>query len=282
MISNKFETQKPQGFSLVEIAIVLVIIAILITAVGIPLATQIEQQRTVDTQKQLEQIKEALYGYAMANGRLPCPATDGVIFGVGSPSSNGAESFAVGGDMANGNCLSFTGYVPAVTLGFSSLDADKLLVDAWGLQQNRIRYAVRGLSIVSGTPAACSVLPNPFVNPITQTDGIKSINMSCLASTNAAINLLTINASSVNNIPAGCSQTALTTKAPFVLISLGKNAPTGGIGADEAANMLANTTTFVSHTPTATGSCAGEFDDIVTWGNLNTLFARMVQAGKLP
>jgi prepilin-type N-terminal cleavage/methylation domain-containing protein len=64
-----------RGFSLVEIAIVMVIIAILITAVGIPLATQVDQQRNVETQKQLEQIKEAIYGYAMANGRLPCPAT---------------------------------------------------------------------------------------------------------------------------------------------------------------------------------------------------------------
>ena len=27
---------------------------------------------------------------------------------------------------------------------------------------------------------------------------------------------------------------------------------------------------------------AGKFDDIVTWASLNTLFARMVQAGKLP
>jgi len=37
------------GFSLVEIAVVLVILAILISAVGIPLATQLDLQKTKDT-----------------------------------------------------------------------------------------------------------------------------------------------------------------------------------------------------------------------------------------
>ena len=57
---------------------------------------------------------------------------------------------------------------------------------------------------------------------------------------------------------------------------------TGGTGADEAQNVTKDATTFVSRAPTASDNCAGEFDDIVTWGSLNTLFARMVQAGKLP
>jgi hypothetical protein len=39
---------------------------------------------------------------------------------------------------------------------------------------------------------------------------------------------------------------------------------------------------FVSRTPSVSTATGGEFDDIVTWGSLNTLFARMVQAGKLP
>ncbi len=51
--------------------------------------------------------------------------------------------------------------------------------------------------------------------------------------------------------------------------------------ADEAHNVDADAY-FVSHTPTQAASASGEFDDIVTWGSLNTLFARMVQAGKLP
>jgi len=270
-------TRQTSGFSLVEIAVVLVIIAILITAVGIPLATQLEQQRTIETQKQLESIKEALYGFAMANGRLPCPATDNVVYG--SANSNGAESFAGGGSAANGNCAVFVGFVPATTLGLAPVDSAGFFVDAFGLTQNRIRYAVRGLTISTNSSCATAT-----ANPLTRTDGIKAATMACLGdSTSTPLNpLLSIVSTTVNNVAAGCTPTNLATKAPFVIFSLGKNAPAGGTGADEAQNVLPTATTFVSHTQTPAGNCAGEFDDIVTWGSLNTLFARMVQAGKLP
>jgi prepilin-type N-terminal cleavage/methylation domain-containing protein len=267
-----------RGFSLLEIAVVLLIISILVTAVGIPLATQIDQQRTLETTKQLESIKEALYGYALANGRLPCPATDGTIYGTAS--SNGLEAFAVGGTIFNGNCSVFVGFIPSATLGLSPIDAGGFSVDAWGSTQNRIRYAVRGLTITAASPAACLT---GVVNPLTRSSGIQTASMACLADTSATVNLLSVVSTTVTNAAAGCTPATLTSKAPFVIFSMGKNAATGGTGSDEAQNAMAPAnTTFVSHTPTQTGNCAGEFDDIVTWGSLNTLFARMVQAGKLP
>jgi len=267
----RMQSGRSFGFSLIEIAVVLVILAILITAVGIPLATQLDQQRTVETQKQLENIKEALYGFAMANGRLPCPAALAGTSGV----EDGAPSTGV--------CNTYSGLVPAATLGLSPLDSSGLLVDAWGLTQNRIRYAVPNRDIVAATVTAvpaCAL----SAKALTRTDGIKTATMSCLADTNAAVNLLTVTATTVTNAAAGCTPANLSLKAPFVIFSLGKNAATatGGTGADEAQNILPAATTFVSHTQTPAGNCAGEFDDIVTWGSLNTLFARMVQAGKLP
>ncbi len=63
-----------KGFSLIELAIVLVVVALLIGGLLVPLSMQIEQQRIRDTQKTLEEIKEALVGFAIANGRLPRPA----------------------------------------------------------------------------------------------------------------------------------------------------------------------------------------------------------------
>ena len=107
--------------------------------------------------------------------------------------------------------------------------------------------------------------------------------MSCLADPALAA-LLTI----CSTTPTGAAgaatacSAALTNKAPFVLVSLGKNAVSGVTGTDEAHNVDPTDFYFVSHTPTQAGSASGEFDDIVTWGSLNTLFARMVQAGKLP
>lgn len=267
------------GFSLVEIAVVLLIIAILATAVGIPLAAQLDQQRTVDTQKQLANISEALYGFAMTNGRLPCPAKDGDQLESYSPTPVGAEAFASGGSASNGSCATFSGWLPAVTLGLAPTDSSGFALDGWGRRQNRIRYAVRGLTILINTSCATATS-----NPLTSTDGIKAATMNCLGdATSIPLNpLLSVVSTTVTNIAAGCSPTTLTSKAPFVVFALGKNAATGGTGADEARNINSTTTTFVSHTPTSAGSCSGEFDDIVTWGSLNTLFARMVQAGKLP
>ena len=106
--------------------------------------------------------------------------------------------------------------------------------------------------------------------------------MDCLSQ--AAVGMLTVNTTIITGttLPGTCTPSPLATKAPFVIFSLGKNGLTAGTGADETTNLVTNAVTFISNTPTIAASCAGEFDDIVTWGSLNTLFARMVQAGKLP
>ena len=127
------------GFSLIEIAIVLVIISVLIAIVAVPLATQVDRQRVNETDKQLEQIKEAIYGFAMANGRLPCPSR---------LADNGQEAPSVAG-----SCPTFNGFLPAVTLGIAPIDANGFAVDAWGGNQNRIRYAVGDVNIAAVVPA---------------------------------------------------------------------------------------------------------------------------------
>ena len=270
------------GFSLVEIAIVLVIISVLATMVAIPLATQLDLQRRTDTEKQLETIREAIYGFAIATGRLPCPAT---------ATSAGRESFCtldlpaacgleiVGTYTADGRCFNSSGFVPAATLSLSPADAGGFSVDPWGLSQNRVRYALSPRSVIAGTPTACTTNVN---NILSQANGIKMATMGCLSDPAATVNLLTVVSTTVTNVAGGCIPTDLTTKAPFVIFSIGKNAATGGTGADEGQNVSVGATTFVSHIPTPAGNCAGECDDLVTWGSLNTLFARMVQAGKLP
>jgi len=260
---RRFQTNA--GFSLVEIAIVLVIIAVLITAIGVPLATQLDQQRTVDTQKQLENIKEAIYGFAMANGRLPCPAT----------AAGGTEAVGL-----PGVCTQNSGFVPGITLGLSGLDSSGFVVDGWrdGLDARRIRYAVRPVSTAIALPECTSTL----TRVLTTSDRMRTATMDCLSQ--AAVLMLTVNTTIITGagLPGTCTASALSTKAPFVIFSLGKNGLTAGTGADETTNQANNAVTFISNTPTVAASCAGEFDDIVTWGSLNTLFARMVQAGKLP
>jgi prepilin-type N-terminal cleavage/methylation domain-containing protein len=99
------------GFTLVEIAIVLVIIGLLIGGLVTPLTMQIEQRKQSDTQRQLDEAREALIGFAMRNGYLPCPAIS---------ASNGQEDRGAEGRCTNERRV---GYLPWATLGLAKLDS---------------------------------------------------------------------------------------------------------------------------------------------------------------
>lgn len=112
-IKNKF------GFTLVEMAMVLVIVGLIISAFLTPLTVQLEQSRNAEARRDLAEIKEALLGFAVINGRLPCPDTNG----------DGADDLCAG----NTNATQRTeGSVPWVTLGTKQLDP-------WG---RRYRYQI--------------------------------------------------------------------------------------------------------------------------------------------
>lgn len=104
-------TRKQQhGFTLVEIAIVLVIVGLMIGGLITPLSIQLEQRKVGETQKALEDAREALVGFALRNGYLPCPAIS---------ASNGLEARA--GNRCYGERRS--GYLPWATLGLGKLDS---------------------------------------------------------------------------------------------------------------------------------------------------------------
>ena len=271
-----------QGFSLVEIAVVLVILSVLLAIVAVPVSTQLNQRRATETQRLIDLAQQALIGYASANGRLPCPATDGTI--IGGVNSFGDERFAAGGNATNGQCEYWTGYLPAVALGLSPVDGQGFMVDGWGLQQNRIRYAVWGSNIV--TVGALNVM-----YPFTKTGGMKAATTTDLADASKKF-LFVCQSAPTGTLPTAASAAVvnacgtavkLTDKAPVVVYSLAANAATGGTGTDEVFNAktTANQTfAFVSHTPTP--GPTNEFDDIVSWMSLNVLFNSMQIAGKLP
>ncbi|HLD09715.1 MAG TPA: prepilin-type N-terminal cleavage/methylation domain-containing protein, partial [Methylophilaceae bacterium] len=53
------------GFTLVEMAVVLVIVGLLLAGLLMPLSAQLDQRNTTDTQKALAEIQQALIGYAI-------------------------------------------------------------------------------------------------------------------------------------------------------------------------------------------------------------------------
>lgn len=258
------------GFTLIELAVTLAIMAMIAGAILVPMVAQISQRKIAATETILGEMKEALIGHAMATGRFPCPAT----------TPRGDEKFATGGNATNGNCEAFVGFLPAVTLGLSPVDDDGYALDGWGTRQNRIRYAVSSQTI---TPPGGTAVTNPF----TSTDGMRRATMGAMASAN----LLYVCASgAVSTDPlehcgpgavgsAGSASKVLTTNAPIVVWSLGANAATGGGGVDEAHNVNTDRI-FVSHGTSYPGT--NDFDDIVTWLSVGSLVSRMVLSGRLP
>lgn len=246
-----------RGFTLVEMAMVLAIVALLMAGLLPTISSQIEQQQLKETRDQLRDIEEALIGFAIINGRLPCPATS---------ASKGVESPAGGGACTN----FYDGFVPAATLGMSTRNEDGLALDAWN---NPIRYAVTAWD--STSPAQTDVY--------TTANGMATVGLSSLSP-----NLLVCSTATGISASACASGNALTSDpgVPVVIYSIGKNGATGGTGTDESANPNPNSAdnnrTFVSHTPTASTSSNGEFDDLVIWISNSTLLNRMVSAGKLP
>ena len=65
------------GFTLLEMAIVLLIVGLLLGGLLPTISSQIDLQRRNETRKYLEVVRDALVGYAVVNGRLPCPDSNG-------------------------------------------------------------------------------------------------------------------------------------------------------------------------------------------------------------
>ena len=107
--ANTVRRPRPEGFTLVEMAIVLIIVALLLGGLMTPLSARIDQRNYNETKQQIDEIRNALIGFAVANGRLPRPATS---------ITNGEEATATCSD--DGAC---TGFIPWATLGVKRTDA---------------------------------------------------------------------------------------------------------------------------------------------------------------
>lgn len=66
-----------RGFTLIEMALVLLILGLLLGGLLGPLSVQREVAALNEAQQLLGEAEEALLGFALVNGRLPCPDEDG-------------------------------------------------------------------------------------------------------------------------------------------------------------------------------------------------------------
>jgi prepilin-type N-terminal cleavage/methylation domain-containing protein len=247
------------GFSLVEMAVVLAIITLLLGGMLPMISSQVEKQHRNETRQQLDEIRSALLGFAVANGRLPCPDTD----------NDGAENFAASGVTAIINDAPVTGQNTRIntpcngggTIPFNTLGTSQ--TDGFG-----------GAFIYNVTPIYAGKNVERWLGPVgtgtllsSDPNGRFLLNDSgtlfvCTATTNAAT--------------TPCPTPRLIDNAVAVVLSSGSNwAQVSSYSVEETENTDKDGD-FISHDNTPT------FDDLVIWISPNTLFNRMVSAGKLP
>lgn len=252
-------TAKATGFTLIEIAIVLFIITLALGSLIPTLGRYAESRANSDTQTTLEQARNAIIGYALTNGYLPCP--DNIT--VAASDYDGLEN-----RQPNGTCYFYEGAFPFATLGVKGNDY-------WG---HRIRYATTSnfsdYTIASGVVAPkLSLATTGELKVCTQTP-VASAN--CPAASSLAENLAAVLVSHGAN---------------------GRGAPGYGISAQsdyEKANdhplpPLGLIPTFLVRehiTPLdfegMGTSYNNEYDDIVLGISAPVLLQNLVQAGRVP
>ena len=107
----RFKLYLNKGFTLVEMAVVLVIMGLLLAGLLGPLSAQIEQRRTEETRIILDEAKESLVGYVLANKFFPCPDVNVIPTGT-EGARNGLNE-----------CINLEGILPWQTLGVRGLDS---------------------------------------------------------------------------------------------------------------------------------------------------------------
>jgi prepilin-type N-terminal cleavage/methylation domain-containing protein len=239
--------QGQAGFSLMELAVVLMIIGTLMGGILAGVSNAAESGRRTQALSQLREIEAALIGYAQANGHLPCPSTH-TTEGKADPVTNGA-------------CTVMHGFVPSTTLGLNGrINDDGLLLDPW---QNPYRYSVASSTVSSG-------------RAFTSTAGLKELfNDSELSTITNTLRVCDA---------AACSGVVMADRVPALVFSMGADWATYN-SADETENAgttlgaydIADDADFAS-----TEFVEDVFDDQLVWISPHILFNKLISAGKLP
>jgi len=283
---------KNSGFTLIEIAIVLIIFTILLgyTMAMVPVQQDLKQYRQADVE--MERIIESLYAFAQVNGYLPCPAwADDLV--APTDTSDGFECRDIdgtaencdGGTPATDTCDIWYGFVPGKTLGIvGKYSAIGLLLDPWGMPY---RYQVTntdnedndndgdGTSIGDGDGVADFTIPGGTAPGTVMNLGLLVPDLE----------ICTINPSN-NATDTSCTNAASTvvSEIPAVILSLGKDAGNiaSNIQGENTDNTGDGTTDTVYVKSTRSDVSNAEFDDLVKWVSPNILYSKMIEAGQLP
>ncbi|MBM3115960.1 type II secretion system protein [Jeongeupia naejangsanensis] len=231
------------GFTLIELAVVLAVIGLVLASAVQATRLMGEAQHVRDTRAQLSEIHEALLGFAVSTGHLPCPANPAAV-GAGS----GVEDRA-----AAGGCNRLQGLLPWATLGLGQNDA-------FG---RPFSYRVTGYYADTdpATVGYCfGAKPPASVTFAMCSRGDITVRPAAGSAEILAQGVVAVVVSHGSHGPGPLQP--------------------GGAG-DEAANAD-NDVEFVSHDRTDAANGAVTYDDLTDWLAPTTLLSRMLVAGRLP
>ena len=230
------------GFSLLEMAIVLFIVSLLLGGLLMSVTSTQEINRRRDTDSNLTEYLDALYGFAQAMGRLPCPAT---------AASNGAEA-----PLGGGVCTQQHGFIPSATLGLTGpVNGNGLLFDEW---LNPFRYSV---STSNGSA-------------FTTANGMRNTTIGALAPDLRVCTAAACATTVVDSVPL----LILSMGADWNTFDAADIDETENSGeATIAGYRHGNDSDFVS-----AAYIEDTFDDQISWMSPSILYTRMIAAGQLP
>ncbi len=161
------------GFTLIEIAVVLVIVTILLGILLPSVGARIEAARISATKSKIENVKSSILAFIAKNGRLPCPAIEGLPPPPPAGPDNGYGREATPKGTCTGTTALTTGVVRGVVpwkdLALSDDDAldghyrrisYAVVTSETNLTVARLPGIVGTISLHSGTP----ILPGNQVN----------------------------------------------------------------------------------------------------------------------
>lgn len=243
------------GFTIIELVVGIAVIGLLLGAIMTPLATQFRVRTLKEAERNLNDVKQALIGYAMTNRRLPCPDTDTNPDGLENP---------IGG----GTCSAAEGALPWNTLG---VDAS----DVWGrLYTYRVSPEFTHQTSPGSLPAG-SQLDLDDTGNITVVDRASDKSEIVLAGSTTGFAVAVVVSFGANGY--GGQDTD-------------GNALAVPTGADEIENSDGDAKFVRRRYSAGADSCSDtggsnpfcEYDDLVVWIPAPLLKSQLVQAGRLP
>jgi prepilin-type N-terminal cleavage/methylation domain-containing protein len=270
MAGERFTRRDGGGFTMIEIAIVLVVVGILLSGAVMGVRPVLDSSKAATTTARLDRIELALLAYVMQNGCLPCPAEGDLPTTNSAAGWSNSNQGAYGPNYSNnqpcatGSAISGTacatnggaganlpiGVVPWNNLGLREAD----IVDGWN---SRISYMVDSNLVVTAGTSMVRTLPASYP---AGTLSVTNYGASATQTSAAAYVLVSHGKDRIGAFAGGSGNLVANVLGYAATDPQGANMPKNNTGSGTAT-----TTAFRQDTPHPIEGTGTYFDDVVRY-----------------